>query len=397
MKTLVLFFVAALISYPVFAQGVQDGEQGSGGDEQAEYSIAVNPQWNMVAVPVGVSDFLKTALFPGATSNAIAYEGGMFVTKDTLDNGPGYWLKFGSGVSIPMSGDLIYTDSIPVNAGWNLVGSISDPIPSSSVTAVGTSVQSSFFSFSNGYLLASSIEPGLAHWVKTSTSGTLVMSSGSYPRRHSQDSLEIVLAALNTLRITDANGEHQTLYFGNADARIRSMAELPPVPPSGIFDARFASHSMIASGNENILLSSAEYPLELEWTITAPGNHGLVVEGRTTSLSTSGVLRLSEPVRTLSLRVGTTAEIPEEFGLSQNYPNPFNPSTVINYQLPVDSRVTLKVFNLLGQEVTTLVEDIQPAGYKRVEWNARRVAAGTYFLRINAGSFTAVRKMMLLK
>ncbi len=88
---------------------------------------------------------------------------------------------------------------------------------------------------------------------------------------------------------------------------------------------------------------------------------------------------------------------PNNFALQQNYPNPFNPSTVISYQLPVISKVTLRIYDVLGREVATLVNEEQSAGWKEVEWNASGVASGIYFYRIKAGFFTALKKMTLLK
>jgi hypothetical protein len=89
--------------------------------------------------------------------------------------------------------------------------------------------------------------------------------------------------------------------------------------------------------------------------------------------------------------------IPAEFRLGQNYPNPFNPSTVISFQLPVRSHVMLSVYNLLGQEVTTLIDDMQDAGYRSAVWNANNSPSGVYYYRIQAGSYMEVRKMILLK
>jgi len=91
------------------------------------------------------------------------------------------------------------------------------------------------------------------------------------------------------------------------------------------------------------------------------------------------------------------SEIPDRFSLERNYPNPFNPTTVIRYQIPLASRVKLTIYNLLGQEVTTLVDEVQEAGYKSVKWDAQRISSGIYFYKLQAGSFTSVKKMMLIK
>jgi hypothetical protein len=91
------------------------------------------------------------------------------------------------------------------------------------------------------------------------------------------------------------------------------------------------------------------------------------------------------------------SEVPTQFLLSQNYPNPFNPTTNIEYQIPELSFVTLKVYGVLGSEVTTLVNEEKAIGSYEVEWNASNVPSGVYFYRINAGDFTITKKMVLLR
>ncbi|MBI5471905.1 MAG: T9SS type A sorting domain-containing protein [Ignavibacteriae bacterium] len=94
--------------------------------------------------------------------------------------------------------------------------------------------------------------------------------------------------------------------------------------------------------------------------------------------------------------------VPTIFALAQNYPNPFNPTTAIGYQLPTNARVVLKIYNINGQEVRTLVNELQPAGSFTATWDGRAtngfaVASGIYFYRLIAGSFAETKKMILLR
>ena len=91
------------------------------------------------------------------------------------------------------------------------------------------------------------------------------------------------------------------------------------------------------------------------------------------------------------------AHPPFEFSLSQNYPNPFNPTTVISYQLSAVSRVALKVYDVLGREVVTLVNERQKAGSYSVNFDASALPSGVYFYRITAGSFVATKKLVVVK
>ena len=89
--------------------------------------------------------------------------------------------------------------------------------------------------------------------------------------------------------------------------------------------------------------------------------------------------------------------IPDKYDLSQNYPNPFNPVTTINYDLPSDGIVTLKVYDILGREVKTLVNEIKTAGYHKIQFNAADLASGAYFYQMKVGVFVAVKKFVVLK
>ncbi|MCJ7553749.1 MAG: T9SS type A sorting domain-containing protein, partial [Ignavibacteriaceae bacterium] len=90
-------------------------------------------------------------------------------------------------------------------------------------------------------------------------------------------------------------------------------------------------------------------------------------------------------------------QVPLTFSLEQNYPNPFNPTTTIEYQIPEMSFVTLKIYDVLGSEVATLVNEEKSVGTYELNWNAANLPSGVYFYRIQAGSFIETKKMVLLK
>jgi len=116
---------------------------------------------------------------------------------------------------------------------------------------------------------------------------------------------------------------------------------------------------------------------------------GWAVGGSVILHDTSGII--------LSVRENKLSTLPSGFALRQNYPNPFNPTTTIHFSLPKSSYVTLKVYNMLGQEVATLVNGERTAGEYSVEWQSNTFPSGVYFYRLNAGSFSSIKKMILMK
>ncbi len=267
--------------------------------------ISVANNWNMVSTPVDSTDGRRTVLFPTAASNAYLFSGAAYLQKDTLVHGYGYWLKFGADQNISVPGALVNQDTVDLQTGWNMIGSVGSRIAASSISSIpGGLVTSPFYGYTSGaYFNADSIMPGQAYWVKVSAPAQLVLSStgGAAPKSH---------------------------------IRIVPTEELPPPPPASAVAATL---------------------------------------------------------------------LPTAYALHQNYPNPFNPSTEIRYELPAASRVSVKIFNLLGEEVASLVDEEEAAGSRSVRWNAA-VPSGIYFCQMEATgleggrtSFHEVRKMMLLK
>ena len=116
-------------------------------------------------------------------------------------------------------------------------------------------------------------------------------------------------------------------------------------------------------------------------------------------MADEGSLLIADAGALVSIRLTMSKEVelPTEFSLEQNYPNPFNPSTVIRYGLPTAQYVSLKVYDVLGQEAATLIEGMQEAGFKSVGWNAGALTSGLYYYRLHAGDFLQTRKLLLIK
>jgi len=110
--------------------------------------------------------------------------------------------------------------------------------------------------------------------------------------------------------------------------------------------------------------------------------------------SNGGISRYGTPITGVN---NISSTVPENYSLSQNYPNPFNPVTKINFALPKAGYVTLKVYDVLGREVTTLVNGNYNAGTYTVDFNAANLASGMYFYKLEVNGFSSVKKMMLIK
>ncbi|HZY10728.1 MAG TPA: FlgD immunoglobulin-like domain containing protein, partial [Bacteroidota bacterium] len=201
--------------------------------------------------------------------------------------------------------------------------------------------------------------------------------------------------------------------------------ELPPAPPAGQLDVRFTSQRMVETHPAEfkemlsypIQVKSVAYPITIDWNIKKDCNthYELVylMDGKEVgkrAMSGSNRIRVQQAVDQIIIRARMIeSEIPSVFALRQNYPNPFNPSTVIQYELPMNAHVTLTIFNVAGQEVTRLIDGNQSAGYHSVSWDARNLSeaqlgTGVYFYQLVATdinnpteSYRQVRKMLLVK
>ncbi len=267
-------------------------------------SFRVQKGWNIVSVPLAVADYWVNTLYPSATTVAYAFDPNSgYIVVDTLENGPGYWIKFSYDHYIFMDGADVTSDTIFVAEGWNLVGAISTPTLVGDITSDDPEMSlGGFWKYTSSYALVDTLEANNGYWVKASKAGSIIISS------------------------TPPSGV--TAF----KVRIIPDDEMPPSPPGG--------------------------------EVTSPS---------------------------------TTLGVPTKTRLEQNYPNPFNPMTTIEYDVTTSGYVSLKVFNVLGQEVATLVAETQAPGTYRVIFNSTSLPSGIYFYTLQTSGNRQTNKMILMK
>lgn len=249
------------------------------------------------------------------------------------------------------------------------------------------------------------------------------------------------ILSLDQLTVSDANGNAQTLYVGNQKKKFNlgfNDFEMPPFTPKGAFKANFHSKKFIETVPPDkseiklpIKIKDAAYPLILSWNtksdnkitywisksdkkddkIKINGSGSMAVNTNTDDdliIIAQAIDPCLPQVDKIVIQDGVNElqkNVSVEYALEQNTPNPFNPSTVIEYSLPEAAHVILKVYNTLGEEITTLIDGMQDAGYKAVRFDANYLANGVYFYRLQARSpstssgrgFIDVKKMLLVK
>ena len=169
-------------------------------------------------------------------------------------------------------------------------------------------------------------------------------------------------------------------------------------PPA--FDLSYSNTDMQASGTDGLPLGDLNWFPDKKTVYEANRDTYIAALQDSMVNATSVYIPGDSASAVLDVLVGVKpidSGIPNSYSLSSNYPNPFNPTTVINFSIPQSGLVTLKVYNILGQEVRTIVNKEMSAGTYKVDFNASDLSSGVYIYTIKSGSFTASKKMMLLK
>lgn len=383
-----------------------------------EREISYLISWNLASVPLYLRYFHADSVWRPSSVGGPRV-GGPFIydpasgyaSVSELANGAGYWVKFSPAPTISYSGGWWDTLEVPVATNWNIIGSIHAPVDTSTIRYVGAVRASSYFKYENGYSPVGSLQPGFGYWVKFSPGGTIRLIGNAPPSSGGEDELLVY----DKFTITDAGGKQQDLYVRNGERPsdyVDQYWEMPPVPPGQSFDVRLGTDMFVKTVDPTpepvdltFLMTGVEFPVTLSWqinpengiTYSLPDTGGGL--GKGTSINGTGSLKVSRISKNIRLKAmaAPRASVPAEFVLKQNYPNPFNSSTEIRYALPRKSHVRLVLYDLLGREVARLVDSEKESGYHTALLNASNLSSGMYFYRMHAGSYVAVRKLVVLK
>jgi hypothetical protein len=229
---------------------------------------------------------------------------------------------------------------------------------------------SPLFKYDGSYIPVDTLEPLTGYWTKLSVPLIFTGESTSCETLHVKEGWNMVGSITNPFAVNDIG-----------------------IEPPEMTTSQFFGYS------GSYVTADTLEPGSGYWVKTDRDGELILNAGsKTSALNRIRIVDRSEtPPPPPESRESSSSRKPTTYMLEQNYPNPFNPVTVIKYQLSAVSKVTLKTYNVLGQEVKTLVNEIQDAGYKSVEWDANGMPSGMYFYRLTAGNFVETKKLILIR
>lgn len=365
----------------------------------------INSGWNLLSLPVKPSNSSYTVVYPNSEGGQpFRFFANSYQNQEFLEVGYGYFVRYGRVIDTKVAGTRISNINATINPvlltkGWNTIGSLSTPVNVSDINfdpaglQIPTTKPTSVYGYKTdrGYIEVSEIQPGLGYWLKVDDKGYLKMKATGikYNQENANVEKQNVINSSDKMTLVD-NGQHQAeLYLANSDANV-SQFELPPTPPTEMFDVRFGNGA-IAENSEvsKIRFQGVQYPVAI--TVQNPSANYTVVDlitGKTigviNSQNTTVTITNSE-IQSVKL---LKSDMPVTGYSIETVPNPANGSTNVKFAVPQTSFVTLKVYNMLGVEVATLVQEFKNAGTYDVPFTTSTLPSGQYTVRVVAGEFT---------
>jgi hypothetical protein len=391
--------------------------------------------WSLISLPVIPPDPSASVIFGNALTTPYQYQASSgWEQQGTLEFGRGYMLRYGTfiGTDATVAGVKSYTASnVKISEGWNSIGGTSSN--GTFGTGFGTQIDGTVITFTpptlggtvpndlpymwqftpqEGYTMTNFFIPGQGYFIKVDNPGFWNITTPTpaplpgatipvnHPANTETATRENLQGELTQVLFNDADGNGQSLYFGNATTdQPESNFEMPGKFSS--FDARFDANSGMISYNHTsyvVDVHAASYPVTMKIKnasslVTVSDMNGNVIG----TADNNGIVTVSNPGITQVQIAEKQTDAPSMVGyaLEANSPNPFTLTTTISYSLPQESVVSLVVYNQLGQVVQTLVNGTVGAGEQEAIFDGSQLPSGSYYYTLKAGNFIQTQRMTI--
>ncbi|MCK5832192.1 hypothetical protein KAH81_00820 [bacterium] len=367
-------------------------------------TIHIRAGWNFISLPVMPANNEANVIFPGGLDY---YEWNpttsIYDPITVMQPGKAYWVLMSSTADYPITGiPVVRVEETEIGPGWWSIGTPYDSTVAmlgSGFTWDGTGWARAYgYDGETPYYTTTHLNGGEAYWLLLSGTGDFYSEAGM-----AKGIVDDPVIDWN-INIDIDGSPIELAYSTHAESGIDAAdIVMPPAPPSGAFSPCFVDESgyrylreVRPDGVWNI---SAPYGSIISWNAKALPSVELEI---VTDFGTFDMHKVESIEFLGTAKVVTKGVLPTEFTLGQNVPNPFNATSTVPFSVPVDSRVSIKIYDINGHTISTLVESYVEVGSHRVVWDGlddlgRSVPCGIYLCRMEAGSFAETRRMLLVK
>jgi hypothetical protein len=378
-----------------------------GGGGEIEIPISFNTGWNLVGLPINENDSYYLTIFPDAIPGTLYGFDFNYVSQEILTPGSGYWIRFAEMGSELVSGTPIQNLTISVNEDWNLISGISTNISVESIyDPENLVIPGTFYGFNNSYYSVDLLSPGQGYWVRSQDDGQILLNTQNVKLAEKPELIGLKTAT--KLHFMNSMGSWQTLYVGKGITKENSLSlTFPPLPPSGenVFDVRFEGNLKASETGGNISIVNSHFPITLKTESGDDGRWRITIMDEDREMyfdsgSNEDILIESNLISIIKdIDYSSLAKI--DMNVSA-YPNPFNQSTTFTFELPVGTHVSLTVFDILGNEVISLVNEFKEKGVHKISWHGNKkvgnvIETGVYFASVETEYFSDTEKILIVK
>ena len=371
------------------------------GPSTIDIEVSYPADWNLVSLPVVTSDTEAGNLFPNWVENTLYSFDEEYVQENSLEIGAGYWIRLANDEPLSFTGFENNEMQITIMEGWNMIGGLSTQIDINDGLIDNEEILliPTLYGFiDGGYENVSSLNPGYGYWIRSTADGQVTLTST--PATLSREFPDIS-AGLENLNVLEINGK--SIYFGGEFSEIVKLwYSLPPKFEGILNDVRFADNIYVSENGGSIhIVNPFEYST-FTYNISKDEYWELTSENSVNSkiLYGSGRFQIAGDISNIFLE--RTQNIPEQITVNPSFPNPFNNETRITFSLPHDTFVSIKIFNLKGELINTLMNEQKILGsysaiWKGIDNQSRKVSSGTYFLTVSAREYRNISKILFIK